>query len=227
MSALRSSVLGGCLLCGVATSTSHSTRVVFREETMDKGLLRRKRNDLPKAPSNKMLGSGQEMEDIWEKASRVARSEIETMRLLNSSPDMSMGNPSGDGTPSSPPASTPTGPTESGPTSSPGDCLMGRTKEEYIFDLLVSVSSAESLNDPTTPQGMAFDYLANDDPFLEDPCSSATIEQRYGLTTLYFSTQGADWNDNTGWIGEEQECSWFGVECEDGSDIVTFLLLRK
>lgn len=104
---------------------------------------------------------------------------------------------------------------------------MGRTKEEYFFDLLVPITPADVLNDLTTPQGKAFDYLVNVDPVLEIPCASSTLEQRYGLTTLYFATQGEEWSDNSGWLGDEQECSWTGIECESGSETITLLLLRK
>jgi hypothetical protein len=190
--------------------------------------LRRKRIELPKAPLNRILVPDNDMKDIWEKATMTAKSEIEFVRLLNfHSPDMSMGSPSGDGMPVRPPATSPTPPPESGPTVSPVECLMGRTKEEYIFDILEPITSSEALNDLSTPQGMAFDFLVNDDPGLEDPCASDTIEQRYGLITLYFSTQGEEWNDTSGWLGEDQECLWFGVECEDDSDLATRLLLRK
>jgi hypothetical protein len=197
------------------------------EEAGGDARMTRKRIELPKSPLNEIVDSDNDMERIWEKASRVAKNEIDTMRLLDFSPDMSMGSPSGDGRPSRPPAIMPTAPPNTGPSQTPEDCLMGRTKEEYFFDLLVPITAADILNDLTTPQGTAFDYLVNDDPALENPCSSNTIEQRYGLTTLYFATQGEEWNDNSGWLGDEQECSWTGVECKSDSDIVTLLLLRK
>ena len=166
------------------------------------------------------------MEDIWEQTAEMAKVEFETERLLRTSPDMSMpARPPSRPTPA--PSPRPTPPPDGGPTQAPVDCLMGRTREEYIFDLLVPITPAQILNDPSTPQGMAFDYLANEDPHLDNPCDSDTIEQRYGLTTFYYSTQGADWTDNQGWLGQDQECSWAGVECEGNSRILSRLLLRK
>ena len=38
--------------------------------------------------------------------------------------------------------------------------------------------------------------------------------ERDALVALYNSTDGANWTDNTGWMGEAgTECSWFGVRC--------------
>ena len=38
--------------------------------------------------------------------------------------------------------------------------------------------------------------------------------ERDALIALYNSTDGANWTDNTGWLGEAgTECSWFGVRC--------------
>ena len=38
--------------------------------------------------------------------------------------------------------------------------------------------------------------------------------ERDALIALYNSTDGANWTDNMGWLGEAgTECSWFGVRC--------------
>lgn len=200
-------------------------------------------------PSNdnsldELLASDRGMEDIWAKASRTAMSEIEALRLLRNNPyTMSMSlSSSNDNPPSKPPVVEPTqkpGPThmpvtEVSPTNMPVpgppvNCLEGKTRTEYIFDLLKTITPSDTLLDPTTSQGMAYKYLVNDDQALLDPCSYSTIEQRFGLTTFYFATQGAGWSDNSGWLGDDQECTWFGVDCEnsDNSIYVTRLLLRK
>ena len=42
--------------------------------------------------------------------------------------------------------------------------------------------------------------------------------QRENLISLYNATGGANWTNNTGWLGAEgTECSWFGVSCENGN----------
>lgn len=202
-----------------------------------------------------LLASDRGMEDIWVKASRIARSEIEALRLLRNSEDMmSMSLSSSNDIPRPPiPEPTqnpnlapmpvievsptdmppseipPTSVLEPSPTPLPVNCLEGKSRKEYIFDVLKTISQQDTLLDPITPQGMAYDYLANEDPALVDPCSYSTIEQRFGLTTFYFATQGEGWSDNSGWLGDDQECNWFGVDCDSSDDSlrVTRLLLRK
>jgi hypothetical protein len=215
-------------------------------DAVENQFLRRTRIDRPPDP----IGSSadeetpghnptalKEMENLWETASSAANLEWEAERLLRwsgSSPDdMSMPArpPAGpEPMPTEPPAGFPTlapGPQPPQPTS-PGDCLQGRTREEYIFDLLTPITDGALLNDPSSPQGMAFDYLANQDPSLSDPCASSTIEQRYGLTTFYYALGGDGWNNSQGWLGQDQECLWFGINCLGGNpNIVTNVTLRK
>lgn len=211
-----SSTAGGLLLSSLAVraedaaAESGSAKTVRRLRTKDNA-------------GSQEMPVQQDMGDIWEKASRIARTEIESLRLLHNTWDSFMSMPSED-RPSRPPASVPT---PVGPTPSPVDCLMGRTREEYLFDLLSPITPPEELNDPSTPQGMAFDFMVNDDPALKDPCAIDTIQQRYGLTTLYFSTEGDKWFDDAGWLGPDLECEWFGVECYDASNIVAAVELRK
>lgn len=161
------------------------------------------------------------MEDLWDHAVATARVELEAERLLiGTSSDFSM--PS---TPNRPPANPPTRQPALPPN---GDCLQGRTREEYIFDLLIEVTPGSILNDPSTPQGRAFAYLASDDPFLSDPCVSTTIQQRYGLTTMYYSLGGEAWLNSDGWLGDDQECLWFGIDCLGGNpNVVTRITLCK
>ena len=48
--------------------------------------------------------------------------------------------------------------------------------------------------------------------------------EREALVALYNSTDGVNWKDNTGWLGEVgTECDWFGVTCTSG--VVTQLSL--
>jgi hypothetical protein len=37
------------------------------------------------------------------------------------------------------------------------------------------------------------------------------------LTAFYDSTGGANWDDNDGWLGEKDECDWYGITCNDSS----------
>ena len=59
-------------------------------------------------------------------------------------------------------------------------------------------------------------------------CSSVTglpqVECE-ALVTLYNSTDGVNWTDNSSWLTTNTPCSWFGVTCNTGH--VTGLLLRS
>ena len=52
--------------------------------------------------------------------------------------------------------------------------------------------------------------------------------EREALVALYNSTDGANWTDNTGWLGEVgTECSWFGVICDSGSVFSLSLMINS
>jgi hypothetical protein len=113
------------------------------------------------------------------------------------------------------------------PSSAPTEsCLAGQTREEYLLPILSEVTNIDILLDPSTPQGMAFRYMADEDPY--NPCLTS-VKQRYGLITLYYSTNGETWTTSDGWLGETQECEWFGVICANVDDRsqVTGLRLGK
>lgn len=84
--------------------------------------------------------------------------------------------------------------------------------EEYLVGLLTPITDEDILRDPSTPQGQAFEYLLND-PYTANPCGKR-IEQRYGLATLYFATNGPAWTTSVNWVGPRNECTWAGVTCE-------------
>jgi hypothetical protein len=57
-----------------------------------------------------------------------------------------------------------------------------------------------------------------------DAYSDDTKIQRYVLATLYYSTNGDSWNDNTGWMTDDDECSWYNDAfesfCNTGGSIL-------
>jgi len=143
--------------------------------------------------------------DIWEAEAFLAEREAE--RLLQGD----IFDP-----PSFPPTPPPTprpNPATPAPTPVP-DCLNGRTREQYLFDQLSLITSPDDLLNPSTPEGQAFTFM-NNDPLQPDVCTYP-IDQRYGLATLYFSTDGNGWTNNQNWLGATTECNWFGIVCNDG-----------
>lgn len=70
-----------------------------------------------------------------------------------------------------------------------------------------------------TPQYFAAMWMADDDPIpnlstgstgleLDDP----RFEQRYIMALFYYAMDGPNWVNNNGWLGEESECYWFGID---------------
>jgi hypothetical protein len=234
------------MLLNLALMGALAPTLLHAEEDSSNGFLRRHRLQKSNEDSEisrtsilqrerKTMAADQGLEYLWENAAVSAQIDIDTERILargvyvGFSGDMSMPTPH----PTPHPIRTPTpAPIPGGtprPTTPPpsGDCLLGRTKEEYIFDLLEPITSASILTDPTTPQGSAFDYLVNQDTFLANPCTSSTIEQRYAFTTLFYATEGATWETRTGWLGPQQECNWFGVTCPVGEKLASRVALCK
>jgi Leucine-rich repeat (LRR) protein len=60
-------------------------------------------------------------------------------------------------------------------------------------------------------------------------CADVTeisISECEALQDLYNSTDGANWQDNTGWLVSNTPCSWFGIVC-DGSGKLTEIHLQE
>ena len=63
-----------------------------------------------------------------------------------------------------------------------------------------------------------------------DPDDQIDILQRYALNTLYFSTNGINWNSNELWTSENNPCgttnnngvenAWFGILCDSEQKVV-------
>lgn len=124
-----------------------------------------------------------------------------------------------------PEPSTPTEPTSKEPTTTrptaPGACLDGTTREDYLLSIFSPFTEEAVLKDPATPQGEAFAFILEDETY--DVCVQ-TVFQRYGLSTLYYSTNGENWAEKVGWVeAGENECEWYNVSCEE--DLVVAIKL--
>jgi hypothetical protein len=69
---------------------------------------------------------------------------------------------------------------------------------------------------PGLPQAKALSWLLNVDTDTNACDGFHNIYQRYSLAVFFFSTIGSDWADNTSWLGQQDECSWYGVTCTNG-----------
>jgi Leucine-rich repeat (LRR) protein len=81
---------------------------------------------------------------------------------------------------------------------------------DALLELLTSVSpdGGLALQDSTSPQYAAFEWLRS--PINIDYMSDdKRMFQRYALATLYYSTQGVNWNTAFLWLTSANECLWF------------------
>jgi nitrate reductase NapE component len=62
--------------------------------------------------------------------------------------------------------------------------------------------------DPDSPQAKAMTWLQND-PMYDDYPNVYRLNQRYALAVLFLSTNGTSWNNSTGWLSNDNECSWY------------------
>ena len=83
------------------------------------------------------------------------------------------------------------------------------SRQDYLLGLLSPITEQSVLLDPTTPQGQAFAFIVGDESI--NVCQPS-IPQRYGLSTLYYASDGTNWVENQGWIEDGvNECEWYNV----------------
>jgi Leucine-rich repeat (LRR) protein len=94
----------------------------------------------------------------------------------------------------------------------------GSWSSDKIMQLLELLTAADTLANPSSPQGQAVEWLITDviNSHLE---SSTRIVQRYILASLAFSCTSETWKSVDGWLTSDHECTWYGVRCgKDGSN---------
>jgi hypothetical protein len=133
----------------------------------------------------------------------------------------------GSKSPSQPTVSPTTYPSFS-PSSSP---TSNRFSE--VLDYVQAYSTVDTLNDKSSPQFLAADWVANEDP-IQATLGSLSLTQRYLLAVFYFSTGGDNWEDcgrskacyvGFPWLtGDERECRWHGIRCTDDGRVNKILI---
>ena len=103
------------------------------------------------------------------------------------------------------------------------------------YSVLLNPTDADKLQDPTTPQFAALNWMANDDKYVAarvNDLSGSEISERYALVVFFFSTVGQEWFDDFGFLNSLKPgpvCDWgygSGILC-DGKNSVTTLSLCK
>jgi hypothetical protein len=99
------------------------------------------------------------------------------------------------------------------PTQSPTKSGVVCNRNQFLTQNCYSVSSAALCNDPSTPQGKALNSLLASVKSVPDPCTDPNLNQRYGMSVMYYAFNGANWVANTNWVTDTPECDWLGTTC--------------
>jgi hypothetical protein len=98
------------------------------------------------------------------------------------------------------------------------------SREQALTDIMLTVSTSESLSTEGTPQFKAKEWLINIDSLKLIPSETVTdqrVLQRYSLAVFYYATGGSDSWDPNSWLTED-ECSgqyWTGISCDDEREV--------
>jgi hypothetical protein len=85
---------------------------------------------------------------------------------------------------------------------------------DQFWNFLPPYSKELAESEPHSPQAKALAWLRSD-PLYYEYVDVYRLNQRYALAVLYYSTNGASWRNNSGWLSDANECSWY----TSGADI--------
>ncbi|EEC43555.1 predicted protein [Phaeodactylum tricornutum CCAP 1055/1] len=99
---------------------------------------------------------------------------------------------------------------------------------QELFRMLSDLSedNGASILRPFTPQRRAFEWLASTSDL--DTLSNTRKVQRFSLSVFFFTSNGSLWRNNSGWLTESDECTWYsrsGRTTCDGSGVYLHLEL--
>jgi hypothetical protein len=80
---------------------------------------------------------------------------------------------------------------------------------DYLLNILVTVSGEDKLNDETTPQARASQWMLGEKANnFSWPTSTSLLIERYALAVLYFATGGPDWKGKLSFLSPVSVCEW-------------------
>mmetsp|Transcript_48204 Transcript_48204/g.72889 ORF Transcript_48204/g.72889 Transcript_48204/m.72889 type:complete len:405 (-) Transcript_48204:158-1372(-) len=91
------------------------------------------------------------------------------------------------------------------------------SRYEEIRKVVSSVSTSESLDDMSSPQNRALEWLCFHDELELPSTEQEKITQRYTLAVLYYSLGGSDWTVDCDFLSAAHECDWFDVDTDASS----------
>jgi Leucine-rich repeat (LRR) protein len=86
------------------------------------------------------------------------------------------------------------------------------TFKEWL--VTVSYASDDALGDLSSPESLAAQWVALEDPLsydFTDDDAQPRILQRYALAALYFA-RTVPWDNERNWLSAD-ECAWYGIDC--------------
>lgn len=96
------------------------------------------------------------------------------------------------------------------------------SSERKALNMITKFEDIIILENSTTPQHKAICWLLKE---TVDEIVDSSIIQRYILAVIYFSTNGKQWENDSGWRIEKNECEWYGIECKIFDGVVSGLNL--
>jgi Leucine-rich repeat (LRR) protein len=79
--------------------------------------------------------------------------------------------------------------------------------------LSTQAADPTSFGNSTSANSLALNWLINNDPLQLDPAiDPERVNQRYALLMIWFLSP-IKWKNATGWLHNENECTWYGVRC--------------
>ena len=130
-----------------------------------------------------------------------------------------------------PPPDEPTGV----PTSAPTRPISARAAAitSFINEITFSPLPLVYLLNPdvaaTNGEGLALQWLIDDDPLQLSSSNTLRLQQQYALATLFFQQTESEpsWYGFTGWLTDSNECEWFGITCNSESVVTAIDLSFK
>ena len=94
------------------------------------------------------------------------------------------------------------------------------------ISLLSNTDDVIFWKNPRTPQNLAMSWYSYDDTSDYQNSASFSI-QRFALAVFFFASNGAQWTSSKGFLSGDDECSWEGIICDESSQLVEEINLRK
>ena len=88
----------------------------------------------------------------------------------------------------------------------------------YCFVTTLPDYTKQALQKQNSPQSKALEWLRNNTYLHEYKSSQRT--QRFALATFYYATGGdRRWEDSTGWLSDDDECTWYSRTNPNSTDV--------